>query len=116
MQGRPPKRLTPEQQQAADLFIDAAEPDRTGKTPSPNGASSSRSSPEPTDRSPHYPWEAPHVRDDVTKGYPLRLPEKLYLKLKFVSEETGQSMNQLCNDAVAHVVEKKLAALVEEGS
>lgn len=115
MQGRPPnKRLTPEQQQAADTFIDAAEPDRTGKAS--NGAPSSNPSPEPADRPPRYPWEASHVRDDVIKGYPLRLPEKLYLKLKYVSEETGRSMNQLCNDAVASAVEKELATLVEEDS
>lgn len=58
-----------------------------------------------------YPWEEPQVREDVKKGYPLRLPEPLYLKLKYISEETGRSMNKLCNDAVEELVERKLEEL-----
>ena len=56
------------------------------------------------------PWEDERVRDDVVKGYALRLPEPLYLKLKWVAAERGQSMNELCRDAVEEVVEAHLRA------
>lgn len=29
-----------------------------------------------------YPWEEPHIREDVKKNLPLRIPEPLYMKLK----------------------------------
>lgn len=57
------------------------------------------------------PWHEPQVRDDVVKGYALRLPEPLYLKLKYVSKQTGISMNQLCNEAVRGLVELELEEL-----
>jgi predicted DNA-binding protein len=46
--------------------------------------------------------------------YPLRLPEPLHLKLKFLSEETGKSMNELCKDAVRDLVEERLRDVLEE--
>ena len=106
MRGRPPKRsFTPEQEQAADAFISAAEPsaDQQGK---PRDASRDQDRQRPS-----YPWEEPRVREDVKKGYALRLPEPLYLKLKYISEETGASMNQLCNEAVETLVEEQLEQL-----
>lgn len=45
------------------------------------------------------------------KGYALRLPEPAYLKLKYVAEATGQSMNGLCREAIENVVEALLAEL-----
>ena len=55
-----------------------------------------------------YPWNAPYVREDVVKGYALRLPEPLYLKLKWVAGQTGQSVNALCREAVEAEVERRL--------
>lgn len=58
-----------------------------------------------------HPWEKPRVREDLKKNYPLRLPEPLYLKLKYVSEETGRSMNDLCNEAVGNLIGEKISEL-----
>ena len=55
------------------------------------------------------PWEGERVRDDVVKGYALRLPEPLYLKLKWVAEQTGRSMNAVCRDAIETEVEAFLS-------
>lgn len=60
------------------------------------------------------PWQEEKVRQDVKQTYPLRLPEPLHLKLKFLSEETGKSMNELCNDAVRDLVEERLRDVLEE--
>lgn len=60
------------------------------------------------------PWEAEHVREDVMKGYALRLPEPLYLRLKWVAEQTGRSINTVCREAVEAEVERVLA-LVQGG-
>ena len=60
----------------------------------------SSSSTESQDGQEVYPWEESHVREDVKTTYPLRLPEPLHLKLKYVSEQTGLSMNEICNRAV----------------
>ena len=59
-------------------------------------------------RTENRPWEAERVRDDVVKGYALRLPEPLYLKMKWVASERGQSMNELCRGAIEDVVEAHL--------
>ena len=48
------------------------------------------------------------MREDVKQTYPLRLPEPLHLKLKYLSERTGRSMNELCNRAVRELVEEQL--------
>lgn len=109
MKGRPPKRtLTPEQERAANAFVGGAEepgagsgpatPPRPARTTHRGGAGKKR------------PWEADRVRDDVVKGYALRLPEPLYLKLKWVAERTGRSMNAVCREAVEAEVEAFLAA------
>lgn len=57
------------------------------------------------------PWEEDRVRADVVKGYALRLPEPLYLKLKYVAEQTGQSINTLCREAIEGEVEERLRYL-----
>jgi hypothetical protein len=139
MRGRPPKKdLSPEQAHAADAFIRGAEADAAPDPPAaPDAPRAAREDDAPrpvaeesrtrrrrraearrarqaaggaTER---FPWEAPRVREDVTKGYALRLPEPLYLKLKYVSKQTGTSMNQLCNEAVARLVEEELAYLTD---
>jgi len=98
MRKKRPGNLSPEDQDAAEEFIDGAE-----DVPDDSISES--------DSSPDYPWEEPHVRDDVHQTYPLRLPEPLHLKLKYVSEETGSSMNEICNRAVREAVEDKLQDL-----
>lgn len=109
MRGRPPKKaLSPDQERAALAFVDAAERLDSG---------SGRSAPaEPAkvlpsaapQRRPEsvLPWEADYVREDVVKGYALRLPEPLYLRLKWVAEQTGRSINTVCREAVEAEVER----------
>lgn len=110
MLGRPPKReRTPDQEAAVSAFVDAAV---STVTPMNSVDASLRTSERrgrggEADR----PWEAPYVREDVMKGYALRLPEPAYLKLKYVAEATGQSMNGLCREAIENVVEALLAEL-----
>lgn len=60
-----------------------------------------------------YPWEEPYVRQDVKQRYPTRLPEPLYLKLKYISSQTGQSMNSLINQAIEELVERALGPEIE---
>ena len=119
MRGRPPKKtLTPEQERAASAFVGAAEAPTSGsgragadapgapQPPAPLAAGDETASAEaarvPGHRrpGPERPWQDDRVRADVVKGYALRLPEPLYLKLKWVAEQTGRSMNAVCRDAV----------------
>jgi hypothetical protein len=108
MRRRPNRELTEEQERAADEFISgASEP-----PPSTSTADRGEGGREHSAREPVYPWEEPQVRDDVKQTYPLRLPEPLHLKLKYLSEKTGRSMNELCNEAVRDLVEERLDELL----
>ena len=60
-----------------------------------------------------YPWEEPHVREDVKKTLPLRIDEPLYLKLKFIAERTPYSMNSFILDRVIDEIEEEVARLTE---
>ena len=112
MRGRPPKRtLTPEQERAASAFVAGAEAPSAGS----GRASAPRAAPrvvvqadgEPDDAAAR-PWEDPRVREDVRKGYALRLPEPLYLKLKWVAAEGGESVNALCQRLIEAEVSRRL--------
>lgn len=58
-----------------------------------------------------YPWQEPHVREDVKKLLSVRLPEPFMLKLQYVAKRSGMSMNQLAVDAITEAVEAKLSGL-----
>lgn len=105
MRRRPNRELTEEQEQAADEFISGASvsPPSTSSTDQEGRGGSSQGR--------VYPWEEPQVREDVKQTYPLRLPEPLHLKLKYLSQKTGRSMNELCNEAVRDLVEERLDEL-----
>ena len=60
-----------------------------------------------------YPWEEPHVREDVKKTLPLRIDEPLYLKLKFIAKRTPYSMNSFILDRVIDEIEEEIARLTE---
>lgn len=111
MRRKPNRELTEEQEQAAEQFISgASEPPPTTSTnqQAPSGGTPSRT--------PAYPWEEPQVREDVKQTYPLRLPEPLHLKLKYISEKTGKSMNELCNEAVRGLVNDLLGDVLGDES
>ncbi len=59
-----------------------------------------------------YPWEGPHVREDVMKSLPLRLPEPLYLKLKYIAAHTPYSMNSFILERITEEIEEELARLM----
>lgn len=57
------------------------------------------------------PWEEPHVREDVTKQILLRVPEPLYLQLKWLAQKSASeysSMNQIIMDGTEQLVKKEL--------
>lgn len=59
-----------------------------------------------------YPWNDPMVRKDVLKTFNLRLPEDVFLKLKYVAENTPKtSMHKLCLKAVEETIEQELKKL-----
>lgn len=57
-----------------------------------------------------YPWQAPHVRQDMIVGFNLRLPEPLKLKLAWVSEQTRKSQQLIVREAL----EQALNAEIDE--
>lgn len=58
-----------------------------------------------------YPWEEPHVRDDVKKNLPIRLPEPLYMKLKYIADHTPYSMNSFILEKLTEEIEEELNSL-----
>lgn len=61
------------------------------------------------------PWEAPAVRPDMTKVFNLRLPEDVYLKLKYLSEnQRRRSMQSICMDALEPVIDAEIEALLKK--
>ena len=114
MRSRPPKKLDPEKRKAAAAFIDAAEQDEREangqKGEEGEQVKASRRAPnrEAAEESKLYPWQEPHVREDVNQAFSLRLPEPLYLKLKYISTETGRSMNHMLTTLVEEMVDERL--------
>ncbi len=60
-----------------------------------------------------YPWEEPHIREDVKKTLPLRIDEPLYLKLKFIAQHTPYSMNSFILDRLIDEIEEEISRLTE---
>lgn len=58
-----------------------------------------------------YPWTEPGVREDVTKVYNLRLPEPYLLKLKYIAENTPDSMHKFCLNVLQEAIDAKIAEL-----
>ena len=59
-----------------------------------------------------YPWEESGVREDVTKIYNLRLSEPYLLKLKYIAENTPESMQSFCLKVLLPGIDKKIEELV----
>lgn len=81
------------------------------KTPSLDqfaAAAGTRKSP---DQEP-FPWEDPRVRDDVKKNLPIRLPEALYLKLKYIADNSPYSMNSFILEKLTEEIESEIAAMI----
>ncbi len=91
-----PLRSTPKRRKEADLDKFAA---RAGKDSAKNEEV--------------YPWEEPHIRDDVMKNLPLRLPEPLYMKLKYIAKHTPFSMNSFILERLTQEIEEEVARLTD---
>ncbi len=61
------------------------------------------------------PWQAPGIRDDISKLYHLRLPEPCLLKLRFIAENTPYSMQKFCLDVLLPAIDEKIDELEGEG-
>lgn len=59
-----------------------------------------------------YPWEDPRIREDVKKNIPLRLPEPLYMKLKYIADHTPYSMNSFILEKLTGEIEEEITALL----
>jgi hypothetical protein len=59
----------------------------------------------------HLPWDAPGVREDVTRVYNLRLPEPYLLKLKYIAEHSPRSMQRVCLDALLPAIDAEIEHL-----
>jgi hypothetical protein len=62
-----------------------------------------------------YPWEEPHIREDVKRNLPLRIPEPLYMKLKYIAEHTPFSMNSFILERLTEQIELEVARLTGKG-
>ncbi len=58
-----------------------------------------------------YPWQEAHVRDDVKKSIPLRLPESLYLKLKYIADHTPYSMNSFILERLERIIDEEIGRI-----
>ena len=91
-----PLRSTPSRKKAADLDKFAAGAGRPGSK-----------------KEEIYPWEEPHIREDVKKNLPIRLPEPLYMKLKYIAEHTPYSMNSFILERLTAEIEEEVTRLTE---
>ena len=60
-----------------------------------------------------YPWQESHIREDVKKNLPLRIPEPLYMKLKYIADHTPYSMNSFILERLSEEIEEEIARLIE---
>ncbi|MGB0849101.1 MAG: hypothetical protein ACPGSM_20375 [Thiolinea sp.] len=61
-----------------------------------------------------HPWEAPGVRPDMNKVFNVRLPEDMFLKLKYISEnQRRRSMQSICLDAIEPYIERELEKVLQ---
>jgi len=60
-----------------------------------------------------YPWGNEKVRDDLVKTFNIRLSEPDYLKLKYISDHTPESMHTFCLNAIIPAIEKQIKKLTE---
>jgi hypothetical protein len=60
------------------------------------------------------PWEAPGIREDVSKMFNVRLPEPYLLKLKFIAEHTPDSMQQFCLNVLLPAIDAKVSELTKQ--
>ncbi len=60
-----------------------------------------------------YPWEEPHIREDVKKNLPLRIPEPLYMKLKYIADHTPYSMNSFILERLTDEIKLEIVRMTD---
>jgi hypothetical protein len=93
-----PLRSTPARKKETDL-------DRFAAGAGKNGSSSEDM----------YPWEEPHIREDVKKNLPLRISEPLYMKLKYIADHTPYSMNSFILEHLTEQIEQEISRMTRKG-
>lgn len=61
-----------------------------------------------------YPWEQPHLRDDVTRILSVRLPEKLAIKLQWLSLQTSKSQQRYATEVLIPHIEAEVQKLLDQ--
>jgi len=99
----PFSRKPPQEKDAlsADEFINAAEEHKL-------------SAKNPEKKSRRFPWNSPKLREDVCNIFNLRIPERDFQKLKYLSKKSGDSMHKLCIDSLLPEINRKLDELDEK--
>lgn len=90
LKSRPPAKKA----QNLDNFISGAE-DKTSKAKSNHAHEM-------------FPWENSDVRPDILKIYNLRLSEPYFFKLKYIAENTPDSMQKFCINVLEKEIDKKI--------
>jgi len=107
LKSRPPAKT---RQPNIDDFISGA--DEKTKLPETEVAGTvKKEKPQPKPKKTLYSWEEPGVRDDVNKVYNLRLPEAYLLKLKYIADNTPDSMQKFCLQVVQEAIDEKIKQL-----
>ncbi len=112
LSSRPPSLSSPDPDAVAAFIDGAAMQTQTEAVAAPVAPTL----PEPAAAPPLYPWQAPGVREDVTKVYNLRLPEPYLLKLKYIADHIPESMQQFCLNTLLPAIDEKIADLTEAPS
>ena len=55
-----------------------------------------------------FPWELPHVREDLKKVFNIRLSEKDFIKLEYLARLKKESMHKICTDILIPQINKML--------
>ncbi len=61
-----------------------------------------------------YPWEDVGVREDVMKVYNLRLSEPYLLKLKYIADNTPDSMQKFCINVIEKEIDNKIKDILND--
>lgn len=55
-----------------------------------------------------FPWEQPHVREDLKKIFNIRLSEKDFIKLEYLARLKKESMHKICTDILIPQINRML--------
>ena len=56
-----------------------------------------------------FPWEQPHVREDLKKMFNIRLSEKDFIKLAYLARLKRESMQKVCPDMLIPQINRMLS-------